>query len=118
MPLTKMKDTLEMKKPTILLLLFSLAAIAGCATEKDWEVSGGSRADGTVKLSYEYRLLQKPEANTYQGDDLATTKCQSWGYSGARAFGKPVEQCKDRSSDGSCISWVVTAYYECLGDRK
>jgi len=114
-----MKDMLEMKKPTTLLLLFSFTAIAGCATEKVWEVSGGSRADGTVKLSYEYRLLQKPKANTYQGDDLATTKCQSWGYAGARAFGKPVEQCKDRSSDdGSCISWVVTAYYECLGDRK
>ena len=34
--------------------------LAGCAVNKDWVAAGGSRADGTVKLAYEYGEFQKP----------------------------------------------------------
>ena len=38
-------------------LLVAVAAavlVSGCATTKNWSATGGSRADATVRLSYEY----------------------------------------------------------------
>jgi len=32
----------------------SALLLAGCATTKDWSATGGSQADGTVRLSYEF----------------------------------------------------------------
>lgn len=41
-------------------ILAAFVVLAGCATPVSLIPTGGSRADGTVKLSYEYGLFDKP----------------------------------------------------------
>jgi len=94
--------------------LAAVACLAGCTVARDWTATGGSRADGTVELSYQYGMFQVPRENETQGVDLATLTCSGWGYSGAQPFGGEIKQCGAQNSSG-CISWLVTRKYQCLG---
>ena len=90
----------------------------GCAsTPVDWSATGGSRSDGSVKLSYEYGLFGKPEANDAQGLAVASERCQAWGYQSAEAFGGVTTVCQSRGDYG-CNSTLVTKEYQCLGDLE
>ena len=102
-------------------VLFCLVAgllLAGCATTKDWAATGGSRSDGTVKLSYEYGLFEAPHVNDEQGVALATGRCSAWGYSGAEAFGGVTKVCNSPDGMGGCNGWLVTREYQCLGNPE
>ncbi|MEB2871790.1 YecR-like family lipoprotein [Pseudomonas rhizosphaerae] len=37
-----------------------LANLAGCATHKDFQATGGSRADGVIDIAYEYSSFETP----------------------------------------------------------
>lgn len=87
----------------------------GCATHKDWLVTGGSRADGVVSLSYEHNEFQRPELNQAEADRMATQKCMAWGYKGAEAFGSQRNDCLSRRGFGNCGSRRVTVEYQCTG---
>ena len=91
-----------------------MLGLASCATHKDWVATGGSRADGVVRLSYEYRLFEAPQVDAQQGVNLAASRCAAWGYSSAEPFGGATRVCNNFSSS-SCNSWLVTAVYQCLG---
>jgi len=69
------------------MLMLVVLAAGGCAVKKDWVSTGGSRADGTVKLSYEYGALEVPQLDEQQAIRLAIQRCQAWGYDRAEAFG-------------------------------
>ena len=117
-----------MSKKRLSLILALALGIASCATptlqKKEWEVMGGSRTDGTVKLSYQY---QNPDPSTERTDfiahrveegiELAKSKCVLWGYSDAKPFGGAIKACMAASSRG-CHSWLVTAEYHCLGNPR
>ena len=75
---------------------------------------GGSRADGTVELAFEYGLFQKPQVNEDQGVDLAASTCAGWGYTGSPPFGV-MRKCEAVNGYGNCIRWLVTRKYQCLG---
>jgi hypothetical protein len=92
-----------------------VVGLASCATTKDWAATGGSRSDGTVKLSYQYGMFESPKVSEQQAVELATSKCAAWGYSGAQAFGGEFKTCNAYNGYGSCVSWLVTAEYQCLG---
>jgi len=89
--------------------------LAGCATTKDWSATGGSRSDGVVRLSYEVGEFERPQLSESQGIDLATRRCQTWGYTGAEAFGGVTRQCSNGGGFGGCAMWVVTKEYQCTG---
>ena len=91
--------------------------IAGCTTIKEWGATGGSRADGTVRLSYQYGLFEKPQVSAEQGTELARSKCMAWGYTDAQPFGAATEACNNYGDSG-CTSWLVTAEYQCLGSPQ
>jgi hypothetical protein len=44
-----------------------VVGIAGCASVKTLEATGGSRSDGTVELSYEYGSLEAPAGSIRAG---------------------------------------------------
>ena len=100
------------------LVLFSLA---GCARKvnKEWVPTGGSRADATIELSFEYNpQLEIPVLNDQQGLDLAIARCKSWGYHSAEAFGGHKGTCNLMMAAGfgvSCHREIVTKQYQCLG---
>jgi|HubBroStandDraft_6_1064221.scaffolds.fasta_scaffold836545_2 hypothetical protein len=89
-------------------------ALGGCAVSKDWQATGGSRSDGVVRLSYEYKQMQAAQTNDQQGLNLAVSRCGSWGYTGSEAFGRTKQTCNQPGGLG-CASWLVTKEYQCLG---
>lgn len=91
-----------------------MGVAAGCATAKTWQATGGSRADGTVRLSYEVGMFEAPTVDDAQGLALARQRCATWGYSGAEAFGGTTSQCTYPSSSG-CMTTLVTKEFQCTG---
>ena len=92
--------------------LLSIILIQGCAVQKELVPTGGSRADGTVKLSYEYGMFEAPKLDAQQGLMAAQQRCSSWGYKNAEAFGGSTKACINSSNSG-CNRWFVTIEYQC-----
>lgn len=95
----------------------TITLLAGCATQKALQATGGSKADGTVDLSFQYGLFEKPEVNWGEGVQIARSRCQAWGYSDAEPFGGTKSICNQRNGYGDCIDTVVTATYQCTGSK-
>jgi hypothetical protein len=107
-----MKVLARLAALTVVILTFQ-----GCAVQKQLVATGGSRADGTVKMSYEFGIFEQPVINVQQGLQSAIQRCQSWGYTGAEAFGGQTKQCNAYGS-GTCNSWLVTMEFQCIGGGK
>lgn len=88
---------------------------SGCSSTKDWAATGGSRADGVVRLSFVHGAFEKPVLNESQAVALASKRCATWGYSGAEAFGGTTSQCNMPGGLGGCNQFIVTKEYQCLG---
>lgn len=101
-------------KPLVWTLVLAVVALTGCATQKEWFATGGSRADGTVKLSYEYGAFERPQLSETKGTALAKSRCAVWGYTGAEPFGGQTQACNEYFGRG-CNRWLVTREYQCTG---
>lgn len=88
--------------------------LVGCAAPKNWSADGGSRADGTVRLAYEWGGFEVPKVDENQAIEVATQRCTAWGYTGAEAFGEGRGQCISRDAFG-CASWRRVREFQCLG---
>lgn len=94
-------------------ILLSSLFIAGCATVSQMAATGGSRADGIVRLSYEAGMFDKVAIDEATALDTARRRCATWGYTDAEAFGGITRQCQAMSGYG-CTRWFVTKEYQCL----
>lgn len=111
------------KKMMTLLLAAAFMFGAGCAPKhvvKNWEASGGSRADATVEVGFEYNpMRQIPDVNENQAYEQAVKRCQAWGYEDAEPFGMYRKICQQMINDpflgSGCVSMLVTRQYQCLG---
>jgi hypothetical protein len=92
----------------------AILLVSGCAVQKTMQATGGSRADGTVKLSYEFGMFQVPNVDMAQGTVAAARRCASWGYSGAEPFGGQTKVCNGYGG-GNSNSWLVTVEFQCTG---
>jgi hypothetical protein len=100
--------------------LFSAAlllACAGCAVVKVPVPTGGSRADGTVQMAFEYGGFEKPQIDTVAAQSAAAQRCAAWGYQGAEPFGGFVSQCQAANAYG-CLRYLVTLNYQCTGSQS
>lgn len=97
----------------IILVIF-VGLLTGCATSKQWSAIGGSRADGTVRLAFDYGAFEKPQLEPGQGVQLAAERCRAWGYMSSQAFGGAQQQCTARNQYG-CVAWRVFADFQCTG---
>jgi hypothetical protein len=91
-----------------------IMTMQGCAVPKQLVPTGGSRSDGTVKLSFEYGMFEAPKLDAQQGMNAAKQRCAAWGYSGAEPFGGANRTCTSSSNSG-CNRWMVTVEYQCTG---
>ncbi len=98
----------------ILFIVLFAAFIQGCAVQKILVPTGGSRSDGTVKMSYDLGALQVATVDQAQGMKSAKSRCAAWGYTGAEPFGGETRTCTS-SSMGSCNMFHVTIEYQCTG---
>ena len=99
-----------------LLALIAAITITGCATKKDFYAMGGSRADGTVDMAYDFRQFESPVVNPAQAQSIAKSKCRVWGYSDAEAFGGVTQNCHQRDGFGTCVAGQVVHTYQCIGN--
>ena len=107
---------ISMRK-SLLALVASTLLLSGCAVQKQLVPTGGSKADGTVKMSYSFGMLESPKVNVQQGAQAAAQRCAAWGYSGAEPFGGYTSVCSQPSSSG-CMETIVTMEYQYTGDLK
>ena len=95
-------------------LLLNLAA---CAASRQWNVSGGNRDEGVVRLSYEYPEFKQPEVSDEQAMQIATSRCNGWGYDDAEPIAGQVRRCANMSGS-NCDLWTVTREYRCTQDAS
>lgn len=98
--------------------VLAMVFLAGCATNKEWTATGGSRSDGVVRLSYDYGPMEVPKLQEQQAIDLASKRCGTWGYSGAEAFGGVTRTCNLHDGFGGCNQWLVTKEFQCTGSAS
>ncbi|WP_407278199.1 YecR family lipoprotein [Aromatoleum evansii] len=99
----------------ILAALALAALLSGCAVTRDWSATGGSRADGVVRLAYESHEMEDVRVSEAQAVKLAAQRCKTWGYSGAEAFGGVTRQCTKFGGFSGCSQWTVTKEFQCTG---
>ncbi|MES2903137.1 MAG: YecR family lipoprotein [Pseudomonadota bacterium] len=90
-------------------------ALAGCATVSQMTATGGSRADGVVRLSYELGVFDKARIDESSALRSAQARCKTWGYKDAEAFGGITRQCQAPGGMYGCQRWLITKEYQCLG---
>ncbi|WP_028240741.1 YecR family lipoprotein [Stutzerimonas azotifigens] len=90
--------------------------LAGCAVKKDFYAMGGSRADGTVDMAYDFAQFEQPVINHQQAQLIAKQKCAVWGYEKAEPFGGQTTNCYQRNGFSTCIAGQVVMKYQCVGD--
>lgn len=100
----------------LLILAAVLAALSGCATKKDFYATGGSRADGSVDMAYDFAQFEQPVVNIAQAQSIAKSKCRVWGYNDAEAFGGKQQICNQSNGYGTCIAGQVIYKYQCIGN--
>lgn len=91
-----------------------LLIVAGCATEKIMVPIGGSRADGTVNLAFEYGMFEAPHVDVAAATVTAAQRCKAWGYTSAEPFGGQQNKC-ELSNQYGCIRTMVTVTFQCTG---
>lgn len=110
-----MRPRHQVTRCTALLLAIS-AVISGCATKKEFYATGGSRADGTIDMAYEFHPFESPVVSLQQAQTVAKSKCSVWGYRDAEPFGGKSVNCYQRNGFGTCEAGQVLVKYQCIGN--
>lgn len=101
-----------MRSLTLATLFAVTFTLAGCATSKQWSVTGGEKDVGLVRVSYEFEEYREPEVSERQAQRLAMHRCEGWGYDDAEPIAGQLRQCSNMD-DGNCNLWMVTREYQC-----
>ena len=78
-------------------------------------MTGGSRSDATLTMTYEYGLFERPEVQWRRGLESATRRCRAWGYNQAEFFDRGTQTCISTDTNGNCTDWRVTITAQCIG---
>jgi len=96
----------------------ALLLLSACSVKRDFYAIGGSRADGTIDLAYDFKMFEKSVVNKDQAFAMAKSKCGRWGYNDAEPFGGQVESCQARNGYGDCLRGQVIVKFQCLGSLE
>ncbi len=99
----------------VILFVF-VSALMGCSVNKELVPTGGSKADGTIDMSYEVGAFEDPKVNLAAAQENAAQRCAAWGYKSAQPFGGEQRACQAFNGYGACMQWTVKVTYQCLGD--
>jgi hypothetical protein len=91
--------------------------LSGCATEKYYALTDTDTKNGTVRLSYDFTMLERPEIpKNAQPDALAGQKCLALGYAKVEMQPRQETRCVEKSSSGDyCANTRVSRVYQCAG---
>ena len=99
-------------------LVAAFACLSACAVQKTMVPTGGSRADGTVEMSYEIGDMQTAKIDMKQAGKDAARRCQAWGYADAEPFGGEKRQCQKSGGLSGCSRTFVSMQFQCIGAAK
>lgn len=89
-------------------------ALSGCMSVQAVPVvSGGSKADGVVTVSYDRGALVKPPKDWSHISSQVRKRCAAWGYEGATPFEGEKAQCV-AADQSNCGIWEITITYQCV----
>ena len=97
-----------------LIALVGLCVLAGCEVEKTPVPTDGSKADGSVVLSYQVGAYEIPKVDWSAAQSSAVQRCRAWGYSSASAFDGDMRRCESSDIYGSCTMTTISRTYQCL----
>lgn len=92
-------------------------AFAGCSVNKTAFSTGGSRADGTIDMTYDWGAFETPKMDWVSAQVEAERRCAVWGYKGAERFGGESRKCTIMDPNGICGRWEATVTYQCFGTQ-
>ena len=99
------------------LLIPALSLLGACATTEHWSAAGGDRDAGVVKVSYEHGDEAEPTLSAAQADEMAESRCKTWGYHDAELIPGLLRSCT--TADGNrCELWKVTREYQCQSGQS
>jgi len=98
-----------------IIIILTIATLVSCAVIKVPVPTGGSKADGTIEMSFSYGGFEKPKVNWDEALATAKNRCAVWGYTGAEAFGGSETTCMSHSIQYGCNAWRVKTLYQCTG---
>jgi hypothetical protein len=107
-----------LKTSAIIALSICTVLISACSTKTPFYAMGGSRADGTVDMAYDFKPFETPIIDRNQAQSVAKVKCQVWGYKDAEAFGGRIQNCYVRNRFGTCTQGQIVEKYQCVGDLE
>jgi|SaaInlStandDraft_1057018.scaffolds.fasta_scaffold440080_1 hypothetical protein len=96
------------------LAVVALGLLAACEVEKTPVPTDGSKADGSVVLSYQVGAYEIPKVDWSAAQSSAVQRCRAWGYSSASAFDGDVRRCESSDVYGSCTMTTISRTYQCL----
>ena len=96
------------------LAILPVLLLTACATQPKWSPSSSNRALGVARVAYEYAKFAEPAMSDTQAVEVATNRCEAWGYSRAELIPGELRDCSV-SKDGSCDLWKVTREFRCSG---
>ena len=93
--------------------------LSGCAAEKHYTVTGADTKNGTVRLSYDFTIFERPEiAANEQAHALAGQECLALGYAMVKMESRQETRCLEKSSSGDyCANTRVSRVYQCVGGK-
>ncbi|MCX2898867.1 YecR family lipoprotein [Pseudomonas mandelii] len=100
----------------LILLVMLAVAITGCSSRKDFYATGGSRADGSIDMAYDFKPFETPIVDINQAEAVASSKCAVWGYERAERFGGQIQNCRASDAWGNCTAGQVVVKYQCIGN--
>ncbi len=98
-------------------LILILIVCVSCATTKIPAATGGSKADATVVMGYQYGGFERPVVDWDDAAEKATQICQNWGYDYADTFGGIMRECNAFNAYG-CTGYLVTVQYQCIDNKE
>ncbi|WP_228393041.1 YecR family lipoprotein [Pseudomonas helleri] len=100
----------------LLFFIMLVVAVTGCSSRKDFYATGGSRADGSIDMAYDFKQFETPIVDINQAKKIANDKCAVWGYERAEAFGGKIVSCEARNGFGDCVAGQTIIKYQCIGN--
>lgn len=100
----------------LLLLVMLAVVVTGCSSRKDFYATGGSRADGSIDMAYDFKAFETPIVDLKQAESIANNKCAVWGYERAEPFGGKTLNCQARDGFGNCNAGQMIVKYQCIGN--
>lgn len=96
----------------ILMIAFLLIGCARMTVYRTPQPTGGSKADGTIRLAYEVATVDEAIVDWEAAGRTALARCRAWGYSAVEPFAGVSTACAEYAGF-ACTRRIIFKDYQC-----